>query len=160
MIDRDAHPVFLSTLASSLRASAAPLCCACLQCFFIVVTIIGGAVYFKELSSFDLLQFIMFPVGVLLILIGIFLLSQRNMSKLPRLRVRGFAVLFMVRANQQARLAALQAGKGRLLEYSCLCHCHVSTLVKVRVVPPIPPLPSPLLVGCMSDSIPICQTFL
>ena len=128
------------------------MCCACLQCFFIVVTIIGGAVYFKELSSFDLLQFIMFPVGVLLILIGIFLLSQRNMSKLPRLRVRGFAVLFMVRANQQARLAALQAGKGRLLEYSCLCHCHVSTLVKVRAVPPIssPPLPSPMACACAS----------
>ena len=59
------------------------------QCLFITVTIIGGAVYFKELSHFGLLQAVMFPLGVGFILVGIVLLSQRDMSKkLPRLRSR------------------------------------------------------------------------
>lgn len=59
------------------------------QCLFITVTIIGGAVYFKELANFSLLQSIMFPLGVGFILVGIFLLSQRDMSKkIPRIRVK------------------------------------------------------------------------
>ena len=67
--------------------------CVCLdvpvQCWFITVTIIGGAVYFKELANFDLLQSIMFPLGVGFILVGIFILSQRDMSKkLPRMRTK------------------------------------------------------------------------
>jgi len=43
-----------------------------------MVTIFGGALYFQELSSFDMLQGIMFPVGVLVTLAGIVLLSQRQ----------------------------------------------------------------------------------
>lgn len=44
------------------------------QCFFITITIVGGAVYFKELAAFSLLQFVMFPIGVAFILGGIVLL--------------------------------------------------------------------------------------
>ena len=48
------------------------------QCFFITVTIFGGALYFQELAAFSKLQMAMFPVGVLVTIGGILLLSQRQ----------------------------------------------------------------------------------
>jgi drug/metabolite transporter (DMT)-like permease len=50
------------------------------QCFFITVAILGGGVYFEELSNFDTLQAVMFPTGVLLTIIGVFILTQRDDS--------------------------------------------------------------------------------
>lgn len=63
------------TIAHAVAPSPAP------QCFFITVTIFGGALYFQELNKFGLTQMIMFPIGVLVTLTGIVLLSQRDMSR-------------------------------------------------------------------------------
>ena len=40
------------------------------QCVFVVFTIIGGAAYFGEFESFTRIQIIMFPVGVVIPVIG------------------------------------------------------------------------------------------
>jgi hypothetical protein len=44
------------------------------------VAILGGGVYFEELSNFSTLQAVMFPTGVLLTIIGVFILTQRDDS--------------------------------------------------------------------------------
>jgi|EP01047_Picozoa_sp_COSAG01_P030182 drug/metabolite transporter (DMT)-like permease len=50
------------------------------QCFFITVAILGGGVYFGELSRFSTLQSIMFPLGVLFTIGGVGILSTHQMS--------------------------------------------------------------------------------
>jgi len=51
------------------------------QCFFIIVSTLGGAVFFQEFASFSVLQAIMFPIGVIITLIGVWILSQRDMTE-------------------------------------------------------------------------------
>lgn len=51
------------------------------QCFFIIVSTLGGAVFFQEFASFSVLQGIMFPIGVVITLIGVWILSQRDMAE-------------------------------------------------------------------------------
>ena len=51
------------------------------QCFFITISTLGGAAYFKEFSSFDTSQAIAFPSGIFLTLFGVYLLSSREMSQ-------------------------------------------------------------------------------
>jgi hypothetical protein len=91
------------------------------QCLFITVTIIGGAVYFKELSSFGLLQSVMFPLGVGFILFGIILLSQRDMSKkIPRMRTRCVSVVIvLVCPHHRDRFIVAFCGPGCLWPCSC-----------------------------------------
>jgi len=50
------------------------------QCFFLASSVIGGAIFFQELANFSALQWIFFPSGVILCMIGVFLLSQRQMG--------------------------------------------------------------------------------
>lgn len=51
------------------------------QCFFILVSVVGGAAYFNEFASFRLLQIVFFPTGIVLTLTGVQILSARKMSK-------------------------------------------------------------------------------
>ena len=48
------------------------------QCFFISVSILGGGVYFDELSKLSAVQASMFTFGVLLTLIGVAILSSES----------------------------------------------------------------------------------
>ncbi|KAF0688255.1 Aste57867_20125 [Aphanomyces stellatus] len=50
------------------------------QCFFISFSVIGGAVYFQEFKNFDTTQWIVFPVGVLITIAGVIVLSSREMQ--------------------------------------------------------------------------------
>ena len=52
-----------------------------LQCFFITASTFGGAIYFKEFHNFTPIQAIFFPIGVLITLGGVYILSNREMSK-------------------------------------------------------------------------------
>jgi len=79
------------------------------QCFFISVAVIGGAVYFREFDDMEPLNRLMFMVGLLITLSGVYLLSQRDMSKLKprqRFRARAFVLIFIIRTR-----AAVQASK-------------------------------------------------
>ena len=49
-----------------------------LQVIWILFSIISGGLYFKEFESLDVFDGIMFIAGVLLILIGVFLLSPKD----------------------------------------------------------------------------------
>jgi hypothetical protein len=50
------------------------------QCFFITFSILGGAIYFQELSSFSVMQWVVFLLAVAAIMVGIHLLSNREME--------------------------------------------------------------------------------
>jgi hypothetical protein len=49
------------------------------QCFFIVLSIMGGALYWKEMANFNAGQWTLFPIGVLVTLYGVYLMSSRDM---------------------------------------------------------------------------------
>lgn len=51
------------------------------QCFFIAISTLGGAAYFAEFASFTMTKWIMFPGGLFLTLLGVYLLSARKMTK-------------------------------------------------------------------------------
>ncbi|GMI39787.1 hypothetical protein TeGR_g1166 [Tetraparma gracilis] len=76
------------------------------QCFFISVAVIGGAVYFREFDEMSDFNRIMFFFGLSILLVGVYLLSQRDMSKLkPRARFRAqvHVVVFMLRTQKAVR---------------------------------------------------------
>ncbi|GMH81062.1 hypothetical protein TrST_g8653 [Triparma strigata] len=76
------------------------------QCFFISVAVIGGAVYFREFDDMADLNRFMFFVGLMITLSGVYLLSQRDMSKLKpkqRFRAQVFVVIFMLRTQKVVR---------------------------------------------------------
>ncbi|ETV95552.1 hypothetical protein, variant [Aphanomyces invadans] len=50
------------------------------QCFFITFSVIGGAVYFEEFKDFSTTQWIVFPLGVLVTIAGVVVLSSRDME--------------------------------------------------------------------------------
>ena len=45
------------------------------------MSILTGFFYFNEISSFSTVQYVMFPIGVIITLVGIALLSQREMQQ-------------------------------------------------------------------------------
>ncbi|CAK4607863.1 unnamed protein product [Aphanomyces euteiches] len=50
------------------------------QCFFIMFSVISGAVYFEEFKNFSTTQWIVFPIGVLITIAGVIVLSSREME--------------------------------------------------------------------------------
>ena len=74
--------IFLQThyLAMGLKYFDALYIVPVFQCFFITLSVLGGAVYFKELRNFSTLQWFMFPLGVLVIVMGVVFMSCRDMS--------------------------------------------------------------------------------
>lgn len=111
----------LHFLAEGLRRFDAVYVIPVFQCWFIVITILGGAVYFQEFSDFDATQaFVsfckfrvrrsrlthraswqMFPLGVLVTLSGIVVLSRRTPPAGDRISRR------QLRAGMIAVLAAV-----------------------------------------------------
>ena len=53
------------------------------QCFFIVLSILGGALYWEEMADFNAVQWAIFPIGVLVTLYGVYLMSSRDMDIEP-----------------------------------------------------------------------------
>eukprot|EP00520_Triparma_pacifica_P014746 CAMPEP_0118656404 /NCGR_PEP_ID=MMETSP0785-20121206/13472_1 /TAXON_ID=91992 /ORGANISM="Bolidomonas pacifica, Strain CCMP 1866" /LENGTH=669 /DNA_ID=CAMNT_0006549263 /DNA_START=99 /DNA_END=2108 /DNA_ORIENTATION=+ len=73
------------------------------QCFFISVAVIGGAVYFREFDDMPDRQRLGFFFGLAVTLSGVYLLSQRDMSKLKpraRFRARAFVLIFIHRTRK------------------------------------------------------------
>ena len=50
------------------------------QCFFISVSALGGAAYFSEFARFEVKQIIFYPIGFILTLSGVYILSSREMK--------------------------------------------------------------------------------
>ena len=50
------------------------------QCFFITLSILGGAIYWRETDNFNATQWFVFILGVLVVLWGVFLMSSRDME--------------------------------------------------------------------------------
>lgn len=71
----------LHFLAVALKYFDALYCVPVFQCFFIIGGTVGGALYFREFETFGVLQAAMFPIGVLVTLTGVYILSKREMTK-------------------------------------------------------------------------------
>ena len=67
-------------LALALAYFDALYCVPIFQCFFILISTVGGATFFQEFSNFSPTQAIIFPLGILVTLVGVFLLAQRDSS--------------------------------------------------------------------------------
>ena len=77
-------------LALALSYFDALYCVPIFQCFFILISTVGGATFFQEFSNFSTEQAIIFPLGILVTLVGVFLLAQRDSSAVaPDGRVEG-----------------------------------------------------------------------
>lgn len=59
-----------------LRVAVVPV----FQCFFITLGATAGGLFFSEFSRFSALQAALFPLGVLVTLTGVFILSSRQMN--------------------------------------------------------------------------------
>lgn len=51
------------------------------QCFFVCVSTLGGVCFFKELDTFSAVQAAVFPIGLIITLSGVLLLSSRKMNR-------------------------------------------------------------------------------
>lgn len=69
----------LHFLAKALSSFDALYCVPVFQCFFIVFSTLAGAAYFSEFSRFNVTQSIIFPIGMILTLGGVYILSSRQM---------------------------------------------------------------------------------
>ena len=67
-------------LALALAYFDALYCVPIFQCFFILFSTVGGATFFQEFSNFSTMQAIIFPLGVFITLLGVFVLAQRDSS--------------------------------------------------------------------------------
>ncbi|KDO28741.1 hypothetical protein SPRG_19958 [Saprolegnia parasitica CBS 223.65] len=83
-------------LAQGLKTSDTIFVVPVFQCFFIAVSIVGGAVYFNEFATMSVLQLIMFFVGVVITLGGVLILSKRETSTLPPTQKWRAAVIMII----------------------------------------------------------------
>jgi hypothetical protein len=51
------------------------------QCFWVTTSTIGGAMFFQEFSGFSGQQKVLFPLGIVITLCGVLILSRRKMGK-------------------------------------------------------------------------------
>eukprot|EP00658_Telonema_sp_P-2_P018971 TRINITY_DN1742_c0_g1_i13.p1 TRINITY_DN1742_c0_g1~~TRINITY_DN1742_c0_g1_i13.p1 ORF type:complete len:515 (+),score=141.73 TRINITY_DN1742_c0_g1_i13:209-1753(+) len=82
------------------------------QCFFIMVSIIGGGIFFSEFARLSLLQGICFGIGVVITLIGVKKLSQREMCNL-----KPFERLIKVKTAITAVVRMQKAALGKVLAF-------------------------------------------
>jgi hypothetical protein len=68
-------------LATSLKYFDALYVVPVFQCFWITGSTVGGAIFYQELKTFDLMQSILFPLGIVITLSGVYVLSKRDMSR-------------------------------------------------------------------------------
>lgn len=71
----------LHFLAKALSSFDALYCVPVFQCFFIVFSTLAGAAYFSEFARFNITQSFIFPIGMILTLGGVYVLSSRKMRK-------------------------------------------------------------------------------
>ncbi|OQR84458.1 hypothetical protein ACHHYP_13357 [Achlya hypogyna] len=74
------------------------------QCFFISISILGGAVYFMEFAAMNVLDLVMFFVGVAITLSGVLILSKREMNALSliqRWRAGALMIVFVKRTQKR-----------------------------------------------------------
>ena len=67
-------------LAEGLRCFDALYIVPVFQCFFIIVSIVGGGIFFAEFARLSAFQIGFFALGVIITLWGVWKLSQREMS--------------------------------------------------------------------------------
>lgn len=67
----------LHFMAKALKLFDAMYCVPVFQCFFISLSTIAGGCYFYEFSDFDSLQWGMFTLGLLITLLGVYVMSMR-----------------------------------------------------------------------------------
>ena len=81
----------LHFLAVSLQYFDAVYVVPTFQGFFIIMSIVGGAVYFDEFRDFDTNQIVYFSVGLFVTILGVAVLSARGsgVKKTPRQRIMG-----------------------------------------------------------------------
>jgi len=65
-------------LASGLQLFDAMLVVPVFSSAFMLVTVLGGAAYFDELNGFDTLSWVLFPLGIVLVVSGVLILSARR----------------------------------------------------------------------------------
>jgi hypothetical protein len=120
----------LHWLALALKHADALFVIPVFQCWFITVSIIGGGVYFNELDGMSTGAIAVFMAGLVLLLGGIYLLSQRQMGGAPptKLRLLAHAVRFVVRTRTFLRLHESAKWPNRLHLHSCECECHWEAL--------------------------------
>eukprot|EP00808_Paulinella_micropora_P006620 g3986.t1 len=75
----------LHWLAMALSQFDAMYCVPVFQCFHISFSTIGGACYFEEFNNFSAVQAIVFPLGFVLTLSGVYVLSSRSMGQMAKL---------------------------------------------------------------------------
>ncbi|EQC32171.1 hypothetical protein SDRG_10365 [Saprolegnia diclina VS20] len=91
-------------LAQGLETSDAVFVIPIFQCFFISVSILGGAVYFNEFATMSVLQLAMFFLGVTITLGGVLVLSKREMNALSLIqkwRAAAMMVVFLKRTQKR-----------------------------------------------------------
>jgi len=71
----------LHFLAVALNFFDALYCVPVFQCFFISVSTIGGASFFGEFGRFSTTQAVLFPIGLIMTLTGVIVLSSRKMGR-------------------------------------------------------------------------------
>lgn len=54
------------------------LCVPTFQCFFIMFSTLNGLIFFKEYSQFSITNWCLYPIGILITLIGVYIESHRN----------------------------------------------------------------------------------
>ena len=59
------------------------------QSFWILVSVVGGGIFYSEFNGFKPIQWVMFPAGILLTVIGVFYLSRREISSRRRASTMG-----------------------------------------------------------------------
>jgi len=117
----------LHWLAIALKNADALLVIPIFQSFFIIISIIGGGVYFKELDKLSQTNTAIFCAGVMIMMSGIYMLAQRSLggsTEPPRMTFLTLAAQFVVRTRRAARFRQASRWPNRLHLYSCNCDCH------------------------------------
>ena len=71
----------LNFLAVALGFFDALYCVPIFQCFWIMTSTFGGACYFNEFARFSTVQWIFFPIGIIITITGVVVLSTRDMTQ-------------------------------------------------------------------------------
>ena len=61
------------------------------KCFYLMLSTVGGALYFREVQNFDTRQWIFFPLGLVMNIAGVWVLSSRDMKVTKHARKTGGA---------------------------------------------------------------------
>ena len=97
----------------------------------IVFSIIGGGVLFQELAAMSGVEIGLFVVGLVILLMGLWILSNRKLEyprKPSRFYLAGILARFVARLRATLRRKEAAAWPNRLHLYTCDCGCHAPVL--------------------------------